>query len=213
MPQRGAGMPAGRSQGRLPGLRPKHAAAILRRPAAALDPAPWGASSGGGIFNKGTLAAMSSTFSGNLATNGGGIYNFRDATITTIANSTFSGNSATSSGGGIYNYDGTITTIANSTFSGNSAVSSGGGIFNNGTISTTANTIIASSPLGGNCGGSAPTTSTNNLADSPGCSSWGWTNTLVPSSHLSPLADNGGGTYTFALLGAAALGNLREKLP
>jgi CSLREA domain-containing protein len=162
-----------------------------------------GASSGGGIFNTGTLAVMSSTFSNNRAINGGGIYNFRSATITNIANSTFYSNTASTSGGGIYNYTGTITNVANSTFSGNSA-SSAGGIFNNGTIITIANTMIASSPAGGNCGGSAPTTSTHNLTDSAGCSTWGWTSTLVPSSHLAPLADNGGATHTIALLGAAA---------
>ena len=184
---------------------------------------------GGGIYNKGTLAVSNSTFSGNSAVeygggiindggtitmianstfsgnsvnpgNGGGIANF--GTITTIANSTFSGNSA-DYGGGIYNNNSIITTIANSTFSGNWSIGTGvGGIYNEtgATITTVANTIIANSPSGDNCGGDAPGTSTNNLTDSAGCDTWGWTSTLVPAEDLGSLADNGGPTQTSALL-------------
>src|SRR5690606_40601319 len=56
---------------------------------------------GGGILNAGMMTISNSTFSGNSATNGGGIATFSEE-MATISNSTFSGNSATN-GGGIYN--------------------------------------------------------------------------------------------------------------
>jgi hypothetical protein len=87
-----------------------------------------GSSSGGGIYNYGTLTLSNSTVSGNSASySGGGIYNY--AGTLTLSNSTISGNSAYY-GGGIYNY-GTLT-LSNSTISGNSA-SYYGGIYNYGT--------------------------------------------------------------------------------
>jgi hypothetical protein len=81
--------------------------------------------SGGGVHNSGTLTVTNSTFSGNTAFIGGGIYS--DSGSLMVTNSTFSGNKAYE-GGGIYN-DGTLT-VTNSTFSGNAADESGGGIFN-----------------------------------------------------------------------------------
>jgi len=158
---------------------------------------------GGGIRNAGTLTISDSTFSGNSAMNGGGIYN-AGGTISIIVNSTFSGNSATgdgsSSGGGIYNgVGGIINNIVNSTFSGNTAVY-GGGIDNDATINYITNTIV--SGVGDQCDSNPPGTSTNNLADSTGC--WSWTDTLVPAEDLGPLVDNGGPTPTHALLGTSA---------
>jgi len=73
-------------------------------------------------------------------------------------------------------------------------------IENQGTITTIANTIIANSITGGNCQGYAPGANTKNLTDSAGCSTWGWTTTLVPASDLGALASNGGPTKTHALL-------------
>src|SRR5690606_27869787 len=58
-----------------------------------------------GIYNEGTLTINNSTFSGNSAVYGGGIYNYYSGTLT-ISNSTFSGNSAVY-GGGIVNDEGT----------------------------------------------------------------------------------------------------------
>ncbi|MEM7111339.1 MAG: choice-of-anchor Q domain-containing protein [Chloroflexota bacterium] len=155
--------------------------------------------SGGGIWNASSLTITNSTFSMNTGSNGGGIYNSATGTLT-VVNSTFSANSVTFQGGGLSN-EGTISTIANSTFVGNSAIGVfGGGIRSIGTITVIANTIIADSPTGGNCTGLAPSTSTSNLTDSGGC--WSWTNSLVPATHLGPLADNSGKTQTVALLGA-----------
>ena len=132
--------------------------------------------SGGGIhFNsRDTLTLEDSTFSGNSANYGGGIYNFGTATITnstlsgnsaafrgggihnsgtaTITNSTLSGNYSALDGGGIFNEGGTAT-ITNSTLSGNSAHSGGGGIFNNGTTTITNSTLSGNSASVGGGGG------------------------------------------------------------
>jgi len=153
---------------------------------------------GGGIYIRsgGTVTITNSTFSGNSATGGGGIDNAQGTML--VTNSTFSGNSATAgSGGGIGNR-GTLT-ITNSTFSGNSAANSGGGIHNNNTA-TVYNTIIANSTAGGNCSG-AITNGGNNIDDGTTCG-WGTSNGSMSSTdpQLGPLANNGGPTWTFALL-------------
>jgi uncharacterized repeat protein (TIGR01451 family) len=165
------------------------------------------ANGGGGIYNRGPITTIAnSAFSGNQATSiGGGIYN--GDTITTIVNSTFSGNQSNTAGGGIFNNPvGRITTIANSTFSGNQAGTFGGGVYNDiyGRIATIANTIIANN-TGGNCRGPI-WAGIKNLTDSGGCAI-GWTNTLVPTDDLGPLADNGGPTQTIALIDLSGDGN------
>ncbi len=59
---------------------------------------PFSGTSGGAIYNQGTLTLTNSTVSGNSASRaGGGIYNFGTLTLT---NSTVSGNSASRDGGG-----------------------------------------------------------------------------------------------------------------
>ena len=154
--------------------------------------------SGGGIFNSGTAAVSNSTLSGNTATNlGGGLYNTGTGTLT---NSTLFGNSA-SFGGGIRNQSNNLTVI-NTTISGNSATNSGGGI-SNYSILNISNTIIANSTSGGDFAGNAPNTNTNNLVEDgtlPGASKTG-------DPRLGPLQDNGGPTFTMALLaGSPAIG-------
>jgi hypothetical protein len=154
--------------------------------------------SGGGIFNlAGTTSINNSTLSGNTATegSGGGIFNL--AGTTSISNSTLSGNTATEgSGGGIFNLAGT-TSISNSTLSGNTATEgSGGGIFNlAGTLNLT-NTIIANSINGSDCFNmGAIATNTNNLIEDGTCNPL-----LSGDPNLGPLQNNGGPTFTQALL-------------
>ncbi len=167
------------------------------------------ASGGGGISNAGTMLVTGSTFSGNRATvDGGGIGNGGALTVT---NCTFSGNSAGTIGGGITN-GGTLTVI-NSTFSGNSATTSGGGIRNSGTA-TVYNTILADSTAGGNCSGTI-TNGGNNLDDGTTCG-WGANNGSMSNTNpqLGPLADNGGPTWTFALLaGSPAIDGVTYNSP
>ncbi len=166
------------------------------------------ASGSGGISNdNGTMIVTGSTFSGNSATSGGG--GIGNGGTLTVTNCTFSGNSAGTYGGGINN--GRTLTVINSTFSGNSATT-GGGIRNGGTA-TVYNTIIAGS-TGGNCSGTI-TNGGNNLDDGATCG-WGTNNGSMSNTdpQLGPLADNGGPTWTFALLaGSPAIDGVTYNPP
>jgi CSLREA domain-containing protein len=191
----------------------------------------------GGIFNSdgGALTLNDSTVSGNSAVeNGGGIFNHDSAGPLTINRSTVSGNHADDGGGGFIN-GGTLT-LTNSTISGNSDESPGGGIWNytgttnvnNGTVNLNAShfgtggigvtggtvtlggTILANSTSGGDCSGSTITSTGYNLIeDTSGCTITGDTTGNVTGSDpaLGPLADNGGPTFTHALLGGSTAMN------
>jgi hypothetical protein len=108
-------------------------------------------SSGGGIYNGGTLNVWNSTFSGNTVTfsPGGAIYNSQAGALN-VRNSEFLDNNA-SGGGGIDNR-GTLT-VDECTFSGNSVLYDGGGVSSFGfeataTISNTTFTDNSASYLG-----------------------------------------------------------------
>ena len=152
---------------------------------------------GGGITNSGTLVLINSTLSANTAgINGGGIDTWSELEVT---NSTFSGNSAGDNGGGINNSG--MLTISYSTLSGNSA-SSGGGIYNILMYPTTVNSsIIIYSPLGENCAGDPITDAGNNIEDTDTCG-FDPANGSMPNTDplLGSLQDNGGPTWTHALL-------------
>ncbi|HMQ50994.1 MAG TPA: choice-of-anchor Q domain-containing protein [Anaerolineae bacterium] len=154
--------------------------------------------SGGGIFNGGTVTINNSTFAGNSASNSGGGLSNSGGTVTT-SNSTFSSNSANNFGGSINNVNGGTTTIRNGTFASNSATF-GGGIYNFGGTVTLANTIVTTSPSGGNCSGTV-TNGGHNLDSLTTCG-WGSNNGSLSSTdpQLGPLANNGGLTQTHALL-------------
>lgn len=182
---------------------------------------------GGGIFNEGlggsaTLTVVASTLSGNSAdVFGGGIYNdgsfFGSATLTVSA-STLSGNSA-HLGGGIFN-DGSggsaTVKISASTLSGNTA-GLGGGIYNDAFVSGSSatldigNTILKAGSPGANVSNVVGTVTSRgfNLSsdDADGGAGTGPGGLLnVPGDIrntdplLGPLADNGGPTFTHALL-------------
>jgi len=174
--------------------------------------------SGGGINSDGTLTINTSTVNGNSASTGGGITSFGPLTVT---NSTISGNTATNQippalagitplilvprtfdGGGIYlglgEFIGSLN-ITNSTISGNSATTAGGGIFKEvlqfGTVNVNLkNTIVANQLAGGDCN-TAVTTTLNDLDSDGTCGVLTTANPL-----LGPLANNGGATFTHALL-------------
>jgi CSLREA domain-containing protein len=158
---------------------------------------------GGGIFNSGGMVTITnSTISANTAADdGGGIENGSSGTVT-ITNSTISGNMATL-GGGIRNASGTLT-ITNSTISGNTATGLGGGINNNATLNAR-NTIIArNTTMSGSpdCQGALNSQGYNLIGDTSGTTITGTTtgNQLNVDPKLGPLQDNGGPTFTHALL-------------
>ncbi|QLE40356.1 hypothetical protein FD723_07730 [Nostoc sp. C052] len=126
-------------------------------------------STGGGIYNKGSLLVSYSNISDNYARDyGGGIYNssfnefgmYNTLGIVTVTHSSISGNTALTAGGGIYNdlykdfgkivpFIGTVTytynglstvKVFNSVISANQA-HFGGGIYNNASL-TVGNSII-----------------------------------------------------------------------
>ena len=175
------------------------------------------ADDGGGIRNDGKLTVSSSTLSGNVASaRGGGIFSNTDLTgmhTTTVVNSTISGNSAATVGGGIYNIDG-LAVIRHSTITNNGALpSKGSGVASFGDAAT--RTEFQSSIIAGNANsdvdlvtlGGPPVNSMvsngynligagNNL----GAFNQSGDQTSVADAMLGPLADNGGPTFTHALL-------------
>ncbi|MBX9256357.1 DUF4347 domain-containing protein [Desmonostoc muscorum CCALA 125] len=180
------------------------------------DPSP---SYGGGIYNSGTVNLTNSTVSDSSAESGGGIYN---SGIFNLSNSTISGNRAYSDGGGISN-SGTLT-LTNSTITNNSAEdfyirnAYGGGIFNysDGTVNV-GNTIIAGNfntnsndnsqtpILKPDVSGNFTDLGNNLIGDNTG--STGFTTSILVGNKanlidpkLSPLQNNGGATFTHALL-------------
>ena len=177
-------------------------------------------SGGGGIFNTpigtgpsgGTVTVTNSTINGNSTDSyGGGIFNNHNLILT---NTTVSNNMATLEGGGIFNFQSSRGTVAltNSTITDNSAGSGGDGIRNqrgpltmtNSTVSdnvaTATGTLYAANGGGrGNCAGVV--TSLGHNLDSDGTCGLDVTGDL-PSADplLGPLQDNGGPTFTHALL-------------
>jgi CSLREA domain-containing protein len=137
---------------------------------------------------------------GDVSDIGGGIFNGGTLEVT---NSTFSGNSVGDSGGAIYNNGGTLE-VTNSTFSNNSAINDGGGIFNgSGGTATLRNTIVANSPSGGNCFNDGGTLNDDgyNMDDDGTCVDPSVTTSkTVADAKLGPLQNNGGPTFTHALL-------------
>ena len=162
---------------------------------------------GGGIFNAGSVTIAKSTFSGNRATSafvdaGGGIYNSGGSV--TLNNSTVSGNTSDDDGAGIIN-SGSMT-LTNSTVSGNVGGRIGGGISNRGGTLTISNTIIAgnTAPTGPDCSGLPTSLGYNLIGDDAGCGFASVTGDLVNVDPvLGPLQDNGGPTFTRALLPAS----------
>jgi hypothetical protein len=175
---------------------------------------------GGGVYNAfGMLTLINSTISGNSAENGGGLANTGRLTL---INSTVSGNLATArdgnlytgNGGGVYNEAELM--LINSTISGNLATArdgnlytgNGGGLANVGNLTLT-NSLVASNPQGGDCAnfdGGSITSQGYNLDSDGSCSLTAPTDRPGVDPLLGPLQDNGGPTFTQALLpGSPAL--------
>jgi len=172
---------------------------------------------GGGIYNfQGTLTLNNSTISNCISSNSGiGIYNQNGVLV--VNNSTISGNHGTDGtnsvdGAGIFN-SGTAT-IRNSTIFdnrtypwGGSSFGHGGGIYNQpsagGTV-TLANTIVSHNQGNGadDLYGTFVSQGYNLFGYTGGATFTGdtTTNIIQYDTPIGPLADNGGGVKTHALL-------------
>jgi hypothetical protein len=164
----------------------------------------WALGFGGGMSNGpvGSSATVTRcTFFENRALGGGGMYNFVCSPM--VTNCTFSGNSA-ESGGGMYN-DNASPTVTHCTFSGNTAPD-GSAIYSfadpgGGGAPSLANTIVD-----GTCYGTPPISNGYNVERRTSCSCLNLTDLQNTDPLLGPLADNGGPTWTHALLaGSPAL--------
>ena len=168
---------------------------------------------GGGIYNYGgsntaTLRVINSTLSGNSAHfYGGGIFTvsaYGGSALVDVLNSTLSGNSAGRFGGGIYNnafVDGSSPLkILNSTFSDNSAFQGpSGGIANvSGTLQL--GSIILNASSISNDSGTITSLGYNLSSDNGGGFLTATGDQINTAPMLGPLQDNGGPTFTHALL-------------
>jgi uncharacterized repeat protein (TIGR01451 family) len=164
-----------------------------------------GGGEGGAVYaNSSTLRLIQSTLSGNATSSskqGGAVYG--NSSSVEVINSTISGNSASGSqGGGIYVNGGSIL-VTNSTIASNTAGSNGGGIYRGGPL-TLRNSIVADN-TGGQIAGSGTITSNGKNVVEGGCSGCSGSD-LTGDPSLAALADNGGDSYTHALLsGSLAL--------
>jgi hypothetical protein len=176
------------------------------------------AEQGGGIRNDSGASGYaevhvnSSTLTENSGTDGGGISNLSDDgdAVLQINNSTLSSNSATT-GGGIDNEGASGLArldISSSTFSGNSAVDFGGGIYNYQLFTPALNilnTILNAGVSGGNIynvgNGRIISLGYNLSSDDGGGYLTGPGDQINTDPLLGPLQDNGGPTFTHALLG------------
>ena len=173
-------------------------------------------SSGGGIRNgyNSTVILNNSTVSGNTVAlggcggdgAGGGIFVADSNTsIATLNNSTVSGNQACNTGGGIYSRG--VLSLNNSTISNNTAPGQGGGIRNgDGGIAITLQNSIISGNTVSDCSGLITSLGYNLIGNNTGCTITPTDGDLIGTpatpinATLTPLQDNGGPTFTHALM-------------
>ena len=176
----------------------------------------WARLGGGGIFNAGPLTLIQSTISYNDAADGGGIAGVSNSSTGLIGNSTISQNNASATGGGFFNSAGTMN-VYNTSILFNQADAdadydgTGGGVDNNlGATFNVRNVLLAGNYVSGapvldDCRGTLVrygwsligTDAGSVLCSLTGSGSSGYLNSL---SLLGPLQNNGGPTWTHALL-------------
>ena len=169
---------------------------------------------GGGVYNdNASLRIVSSTLSGNFAIRGGGIHNigyFPGTASVEIVNSTLSGNLA-GFGGGIFNngFEGNVSLrVLNSTLSDNQALAgTDGGIYNDSFVGSATvevgNSILRAgggSPSISNFLGTVTSLGYNLSSDDDGGFLTATGDQINTDPMLGPLQDNGGPTFTHALL-------------
>jgi hypothetical protein len=164
---------------------------------------------GGGIVSfGGNLTVAGSTISNNAAHFGGGIAGGATGNVMSISSSTISGNSASDRAGGIFNGSGGTLTLSHSTVSGNTAKNKSGGI-GAYAAATLNHTIVA----GNTRGESDPSDVKGSVALGFSLLGVDTGATIIDNGGnligtaavpidplLGPLADDGGPTFTHALL-------------
>ena len=167
----------------------------------------WVSTGGGGLVCSGSMTVINSTISGNtvaeggVPATGGGV---ACSGSVTVNNSTISGNTVDGymcEGGGIRN-GGTLT-LTNSTLSGNSAPSGQGGAISNASQTMIGETVLNAGAFGGtifNNGGTITSLGYNIASDNGGGVLTGPGDQINTDPMLGPLQDNGGPTFTHALL-------------
>ncbi len=160
---------------------------------------------GGGIYNFGTMEITASTISGNHAQSygGGGVFNQGTAAI---SNSTVDRNTVgykgIAAGGGIFNTKEGSLTVVHSTFDGNNADGAGGGIYNTGTLQI-GDSIVNAGTQGASIVsefGTFTSLGYNLSSDNGGGFLTATGDQINTNPMLGPLQDNGGPTFTLALL-------------
>ena len=169
------------------------------------------ASNGGGIYAAGSTTIRNSTLSSNASINGGGIYNGVSLIIT---NSTLSANTADSDGGGIYSYRDAflysvslVRNIADVDHDINGGLG-GGAYAEPGARTVLVNTLVAGNGINGgfdddDCDGSFELYGFNLFGEAVHCSftgNGGLAYNFMSVDSIGPLRDNGGPTFTHALL-------------
>jgi hypothetical protein len=162
---------------------------------------------GGGInINSGYIVVRDSTIHSNGADNGGAIFNRGALHVT---NSTISSNYANANGGGIYGFE--FTALYNTTVVGNDAghasdqsAGVGGGVYAR-TRFVVSNSLIAENTrqsirFYNDCNGLLEAYGRNYFFDLSGCNIPNPGSRLVSLNTFGPLQDNGGPTWTHALL-------------
>ena len=156
-----------------------------------------------GVDGGGTITLTESAISGNTAVNNsGGVFNIAPvAFTTTLINTTVSGNTASLDGGGIFNVGHAKMALTNTTISNNTANFDGGGL-QNVNIVDMINSIVSGNAAPSNPDCSAFTSLGHNLIGNvSGCSFNAATGDLTNVDPLlGLLQDNGGDTFTHALL-------------
>lgn len=184
---------------------------------------------GGGINGGGPIKVSKSTISGNGSNDGGGISFFGKLYV---INSTISQNYANNNGGGIFADDcpcNTVAALYNTTIIDNDADHDrdqlggiGGGVYAPGVARfIVVNTLIAgntilNSPIYNDCNGMLEVYGFNLLYDETGCTYSGngsASRGFITLNTIGPLQDNGGPTWTHALLtGSAAIDTTIDSL-
>ncbi len=167
---------------------------------------------GGALFLTGTgsVTITGSTFTGNSANAGRTGGAIAVSVPMTMSNSTVSGNTAGSNGGGIYasGVSTTIVNITNSTIVNNTATVNGGGVQRASTTNPVnlRNSIVANNIANGGTSpdvlGTINSNGFNLIRNTTGATFTGDTSTNITGQDplLGPLQNNGGLTFTHALL-------------